>query len=124
MVDERIGRLGWTQRLPRMAPLPTRPLAEGLPQADYPHWLLQPVARWRFAAVTAVQPDPTLQFGNACLHRRDLGRMAYFLRQQQGDVVALRQLLKGDVVRRHPGSSLVNQNLAPEPPSSDGTTAE
>jgi hypothetical protein len=69
-------------------------------------------------------PEPTLQFGNACLHRRHLGRMACFLRQQQGDEVALRQLLKCDVVLRHLGSSLVNQILAPEPPSSDGTTAE
>jgi hypothetical protein len=68
VVDDCIGRRGSTQRLPRMALLPTRLLARGLPQAADPHRLLQPIARWRFAAVAAVQPEPALQLGKACLH--------------------------------------------------------
>jgi hypothetical protein len=81
MVDDRIGRLGSTQRLPRMAFLAARLLAGGFPQTADPHRLLQPVTRWRLAAVAAVQAEPALQLGNACLHRCHLGRMACLLRQ-------------------------------------------
>jgi len=100
MVNDRVGRLGSTQRLARMSLLPAWLLAGAFPQAADPWRLAQPVARWRFAAVAAVLPEPALQFCNARPHRRHLSRMMRRLRQQQGDEVVLRELLKGGTVHR------------------------
>jgi hypothetical protein len=81
MVDDRIGRLGSTQRLPRMTFLAARLFSGVFPQTADPRRLLQPVTRWRLAAVAAVQAEPALQLGDARLHRCHLRRMTRLLRQ-------------------------------------------
>jgi len=81
MIDDRSGRLGSTQRLPRMTVLAARPLAGVFPQTADPRRLLQPVTRWRLAAVAAVQAEPALQLGDARPHRCHLRRMTRLLRQ-------------------------------------------
>ncbi len=100
VVNDRVGRLGATQRLSLMALLPAGLLAGPFPQTADPHRLLQSVAGWRLAAVAAVQTQPALQLGNARLHRRHLSCVTRLLRQQQGDEVGLRQLLKGGALHR------------------------
>src|SRR4029077_17345888 len=100
MVDDRIGRRSSTQRLPRMTFLAARLLAGVFPQTADPHRLLQPVTRWRLAAVAAVQAEPALQLSNACLHRCHLSRMACLLRQEETDEVVRRKSLKCCAVHR------------------------
>jgi hypothetical protein len=103
MIDHRIGRLGSAQCLARMSLLSARLLAGAFPQAVGPGRLHQPVARWRLAAVAAVQPEPALQLRNARPHRCHLGHVTRLLRQQQGDEVLLRQLFKNGAIHQFLG---------------------
>src|SRR5580658_897191 len=100
-----------------MARLPTGLLAGRSPQAAGPRRPLQSVARWRLAAVAAVQPETALQLGNARL-----------LRQQQRDECVLRELVERGAIHRLLGiappkscqpklSRLRRRATAPVPPT-------
>ena len=91
-----------------MALLPTGLLAGRLPQAAGPRRLLQSVTGRRLAAVAAVQPETTLQLGNARL-----------LRQQQRDELVLRELTKGGVIHRLLGIGLPKSCQPKSSPGSD-----
>src|SRR5208282_977398 len=100
MIDGDIGCFGPAQRLPRMALLTAGLLARRLPQAADAGRLLQPVARWRLAAVAAVQLKPALQLGDLRPQRRHLNRVARLLRQQQRDEVVVRELAERGTIHR------------------------
>jgi hypothetical protein len=70
-----------TQRLARMALLPAGLVAQTFAQASHPVRLLQPIARGRFAAVTAIQPKPTLKLDNLRQHGDNL----HLLRRYHGN---------------------------------------
>ena len=71
-----------TQGLARMPLLAATGLARWFAQALDPWWLFQPIARWRLAAVRTVQSEAALEFGDARLQRRDLGRLRCYQRSQ------------------------------------------
>src|SRR5208337_2630995 len=48
----------------------------------HPRRLLQPVAGWRLAAVTAVQAEPALQLRDTGLQNCNLGRLRLYQRNQ------------------------------------------
>src|SRR2546427_6393070 len=64
MIDDFVGIGDLSQSLAFVTLLPTRLLAGPFAQARHPRRLLQPIARWRFAAVRTVQSEPTLKFGD------------------------------------------------------------
>src|SRR6516165_10589169 len=75
MIDDpvRLGNL--PQGLAFMTILPARWLVRRFPQARHPRRLLEPVTRWRLAAVGTVQSQPSLKFGDTRFQGRDLGRL-------------------------------------------------
>src|SRR5712691_2995201 len=62
--------------------LATGRLARRFAQAPHPNGLLEPIARWRLAAVGTIEPQPTLQFGNPGRQSRDLRRLRRNQRKQ------------------------------------------
>src|SRR6516165_1381853 len=75
MIDDpvRLGNL--PQGLAFMTILPARWLVRRFAQARHPRRLLEPVTRWRLAAVGTVQSQPSLKFGDTRFQGRDLGRL-------------------------------------------------
>src|SRR5437016_691827 len=71
MIDDFVGIGDLSQSLAFVTLLPTRLLAGPFAQARHPRRLLQPIARWRFAAVRTVQSEPTLKFGYLGSQRRN-----------------------------------------------------
>ena len=81
-INDLVGRLHAAQGLARMPFLTTRPLARRLAQAPHPHRLLEPIARWRLAAVGAIKPQLALQLSNPRRHSRNLCRLRRNHRKQ------------------------------------------
>jgi hypothetical protein len=64
VIDDGVGFRDLPQGLPVMTFLSARLFAGRLAQARHTRRLLQPVARWRLAAVGAVQSKPAFEFGD------------------------------------------------------------
>jgi hypothetical protein len=71
MIDDIVGSRDLSQGLAFVTLLPTRLLAGPFAQTRHSRRLLQPIARWRFAAVRTVQSEPTLKFGDLGSQRRN-----------------------------------------------------
>jgi hypothetical protein len=71
MIDDFVGIRDLSQGLAFVTLLPTRFLAGPFAQTRHPRRLLQPIARWRLAAVRTVQSEPALKFGDMGPQRRN-----------------------------------------------------
>jgi hypothetical protein len=116
VVDGRIRAFAPPQRLTRMTFLAAGLLAGGLAQAAGAGRLLQAVARWRLAAVAAVQAEPAFQFGDARLQRGHLSGVTGLLRQKQRNEVVLGESDERGAIHRIFRIAVppfVNRNFAP-----------
>jgi hypothetical protein len=114
MLDDAVGLGNLAQGLALVAVLASRRFVRWLSQTTHPRRLLQPVARWRLAAVRTVQSEPPLQFGDPRLQRRHLGRVALLLRQQQCNQLGVRKLPeRGSIhaIQEPTRQTRVNHNL-------------
>ena len=78
MRDDAVGLGNLLQGPAFMAVLPARPPSRRFARAAcalLPWRLIEPIARWRLAAVGTVQDEPALKFRKLGFQRRDLGRL-------------------------------------------------